>query len=419
MSSDHPVSPESTRTVIRNGTVLDTETMTYTENQTLVIEDGVIVDLADSDAGRADVEIDARGRFVLPGLIDGHVHFRLATLNFHALASWSEVQFGIVMAGLAKSTVERGFTTVRDLGGDVNGLMRSIRDGATPGPRIVRAGMMLTQTGGHGDPRSGEIEVASCGCLLDSNVMSIVADGVDAVRKAARHLLRDGSDFIKIHVSGGVASPTDPLDSVQYTPEEIRTIVTEAAHRHTYVSAHAYTPEAIAMAVGAGVHCIEHGNLMDDPTASLIADAGAVVVPTLVTYQAMNDIGRQLGLPAANLAKNTTVLESGLESLERAHNAGITLGFGTDLIGESQPRQNEELAIRAEVQPAEAVLRSMWNVNARLCHLEGRVGVLEPGAFGDVVISNVDPLDDLIAFADHETALSHIVQGGQLVVDRG
>ena len=172
------------------------------------------------------------------------------------------------------------------------------------------------------------------------------------------------------------------------------------------------------MAVDAGVHCIEHGNLMDDRTAALIADAGAVVVPTLVTYQAMDDIGRQLGLPAANLAKNSVVLDSGLESLERTHRAGVTLGFGTDLIGETQIRQNDELAIRAQVQPAVDVLRSMWAVNAQLCHLEGRIGVLRPGAFGDVVISNVDPIDDIARFARHETALSHVIKNGNLVVNR-
>lgn len=418
MATPKKTANESIRTVVRNGTVLDTTTMAYTENQVVVIEDGIIVEVADSSTGVADVEIDAAGRFVLPGLIDGHVHFRLATLDFRALVQWSEVQFGINMARLAADTLERGFTTVRDLGGDVNGLMRSIADGHARGPRIVRAGLMLTQTGGHGDIRSGEIEVATCGCVLDSSVMSIVADGPDAVRKAARHLLRDGSDFIKIHVSGGVASPADPLESVQYTSEEIRIIVTEAEHRGTYVAAHAYTSEAIAMAVDAGVHCIEHGNLMDDQTAVLIADAGAVVVPTLVTYQAMHDLGRKHGFPEVNLAKNSVVLESGLESLERAHRAGATLGFGTDLIGEAQPRQNEELAIRARVQPAIDVLRSMWTVNAQLCHLEGRIGVLGPGAFGDIVISNVDPIDDIAAFAQHETALSHVIQNGNLVVDR-
>lgn len=414
MSENSP----TTRTVIRHATVLDTATMTYSEDRTVVMEDGIIVDVADSTPGDADIDIDAAGRFVLPGLIDGHVHFRLATLNFHALAQWSEVQFGIAMARLATATVERGFTTVRDLGGEVNGLIRAIESGSTSGPRIVRAGMMLTQTGGHGDTRSGEIEVASCGCVLDSNVMSIVADGCDAVRKAARHLLRDGSDFIKIHVSGGVASPSDPLESVQYTPEEIRTVVTEANHRNTYVAAHAYTPDAIAMAAREGVHSIEHGNLMDEDTARLLADTGTVVVPTLVTYQAMNDIGEQLGFPRANLEKNRVVLESGLASLELARDAGVTLGFGTDLIGEAQPRQNEELAIRANVQPAADVLRSMWTVNAQLCHLEGRIGVIAPGAYGDVVISDVDPLDDLPAFAQHETALTHVIQHGNVMVDR-
>ncbi len=418
VSNSNATQAVSKRTVIRNGTVLDTASMTYAEGKVVVIEDGMIVDVSDSFTGGADVDIDAAGRFVLPGLIDGHVHFRLATLNFQALSRWSEVQFGIVMGNLSTATVERGFTTVRDLGGDVNGLIRAIASGATSGPRIVRAGLMLTQTGGHGDVRSGEIEVASCGCALDSSVMSIVADGCDAVRKAARHLLRDGSDFIKIHVSGGVASPSDPLDSVQYTPEEIRTVVVEAEHRGTYVAAHAYTPEAIVMAVNEGVHSIEHGNLMDDATAAILAAAGTVVVPTLVTYQAMNDIGAQLGLPAANLAKNAVVLESGLESLERAHAVGVTLGFGTDLIGEAQPRQNEELAIRGSVQPAADVLRSMWVVNAQLCQLEGRVGTVSPGAFGDIVVSNVDPLDDLSAFSQPETALSHVVQNGRVIVDR-
>ena len=198
----------SPRTVVRNGTVLDTVSMTYAEGRTVVVEAGEIVEVSDADVGTADVDIDARGRYVLPGLIDGHVHFRLATLNSAALSRFSEVQFGIVMANLAKATVERGFTTVRDLGGDVNGLIRAIAGGHATGPRIVRAGLMLTQTGGHGDVRSGEIDVASCGCSLDSSVMSIVADGADAVRKAARHLLRDGSDFLKIHVSGGVATPS-------------------------------------------------------------------------------------------------------------------------------------------------------------------------------------------------------------------
>lgn len=407
------------RTTVTNATVLDTTTMSFTDGLNVVIEDGIIVDVSGSAVATTDVEIDARGNFVVPGLIDGHVHHRLATLNFRAIANWTEVEFGIAMARLARETVERGFTTVRDLGGDVSGLMRAIGNGMTVGPRIVKAGLMMSQTGGHGDTQGGPREVPDCACSLRSDWASIVADGPDAVTKASRHLLRGGSDFLKIHVSGGVATPSDPIDSVQYTPAEIRAAVTEAQHRGTYVAAHAYLPEAIAMAVSEGVFTIEHGNLIDDATARIVADSNAVMVPTLVTYKAMNDFGKSLGLPQANLDKNTVVYESGLASLEKATSAGVTLGFGTDLIGETQSMQNEELAIRGEVESAEAVLRSMWNVNPTLCKQEGKIGVIAPGAHGDLIVSKINPLDDLTAFAHHERAFTHVVQAGNVMVDRG
>jgi len=406
------------RTAVINATVLDTATMTFTEGRSVVIDDGVIVDVGDARVGSADVIVDAAGQFVVPGLIDAHVHFRLATLDFRSLAGWSEVEFGIAMARLATETVERGFTTVRDLGGEVTGLIRAIGRGATIGPRIVRAGLMMSQTGGHGDAQGGPREVPDCACSLRSDWASIVADGPDAVLKASRHLLRDGSDFLKIHVSGGVATPSDPIDSVQYTPAEIRAAVTEATHRGTYVAAHAYLPEAIAMAVSEGVTSIEHGNLIDDETAQLVAESDAIMVPTLVTYKAMNDLGPSFGLPRTNLEKNSVVYESGLSSLEKATTAGITLGFGTDLIGETQRMQNQELAIRAEVERPEAVLHSMWVVNARLCRQEGRIGVIAPGAHGDVIVSRVDPIEDLVGFADHAQSFVQVVQGGNVVVDR-
>jgi imidazolonepropionase-like amidohydrolase len=406
------------RTSVTNATVLDTASMTFDEGLTVVIEDGLIVDVDPRVSDGADMKIDAGGSFVVPGLIDAHVHFRLATLNFRALTGWTEVEFGIAMARLARATVERGFTTVRDLGGDVTGLIRAIDRDMTIGPRIVRAGLMMSQTGGHGDAQGGPRDVPDCACSLRSDWASIVADGADAVTKASRHLLRDGSDFLKIHVSGGVATPSDPIDSIQYTPAEVRAAVTEARHRGTYVAAHAYLPEAIAMAVAEGVSSIEHGNLIDDATARILAESDAVMVPTLVTYKAMNDFGAQLGLPASNLQKNTVVYESGLASLEKATAAGVTLGFGTDLIGETQRMQNQELAIRAEVESAEAILRSMWVVNSRLCKQEGRIGVVAPGAHGDLVISKINPLENLAGFADHEKAFTHVIQAGVPVVDR-
>jgi len=406
------------RTAIENGTVLDTATMEFVGERTVVIDDGIIVDVTEQYSGSADSVVDASGAFVVPGLIDAHVHFRLATMDFRLLSRFSEVEFGIRMATLARETVERGFTTVRDLGGDVSGLIRAIDRGVTGGPRIIRAGRMLSQTGGHGDIEGGPREVPSCACAMRTTAFGIVVDGPDAVRKAARHNLREGSDFLKIHVSGGVATPSDPLESVQFTSDEISVAVVEAAHRQTYVAAHAYSPESIRLAVEAGVHSIEHGNMLDDASAATIASAGAVLVPTLATYEAMDQLGEKLGLPAANREKNTTVYNAGLASLEVARRHGVTMGFGTDLIGESQVRQNRELLIRHEVEPAVDILRSMWITNSRLCHLEGLIGTLDPGAYGDVVVSRVNPLEDLTSFADPTTAFTHVIQGGRTITQR-
>jgi len=406
------------RTVVKNGLALDTNAMEFVGERTLVIEDGVIVENDDRYDGPAHHVVDAAGKYVVPGMIDAHVHFRLASMNFRLLATMTEVEFGIRMATLATATLSRGFTTVRDLGGDVTGLTIAIRRGVTGGPRIVRAGRMISQTGGHGDVEGGEREVPSCACAMRTTAFGIVADGPDAVRKAARHNLRDGSDFLKIHVSGGVATPSDPLESVQFSHEEISIAVLEAQHRQTYVAAHAYSPESIQLAVGAGVHSIEHGNMLDDVAAKAMAESGAVLVPTLATYEAMQDLGEELGLPATNRAKNVKVYNAGLASLEIARDHGVAMGFGTDLIGETQTRQNRELAIRREVETASDILRSMWVTNAQLCHLEGQIGTLVTGAVGDVLVSNVNPLEDLVAFSDPATALDTVIQAGRVVVDR-
>ncbi|MEY3589409.1 MAG: hypothetical protein RJA47_2005 [Actinomycetota bacterium] len=401
-------------TVIANGSILDSRALGYSVEGDVVIEDGVIRQVGGRHSGAADVIVDARGKYVMPGLIDAHVHFRLATMNFVRLTAWTEVEFGIAMARLARETVGRGFTTVRDLGGDTQGLRRAIDSGMVVGPRILAAGQMLTQTGGHGDTRGGDLHAPQCACEMSGNAFGLVCDGVDAVIKGARHLLRNGSDFLKVHVSGGVASPADPIDGVQYTHEEIRAAVTEAAHRHTYVAAHAYNPDSIIMAVESGVRTIEHGNLIDATAATAVAAHGAFMVPTLVTYSAMNEMGAALGLPKRNIEKNVAILEAGLRSLEIAISAGVTLGFGTDLIGETQSFQNRELAIRSEVQPARDILDSLWNVNARILRREGSIGVLAEGAHGDVVVSHIDPLSDIKGFA-RQDSIAHVVLGGNVI----
>lgn len=402
------------RLVIRNCHWLDTERMEMRPDATITVEDGRIAAIGQSDPGKADQQIDARGHFVIPGLIDAHVHFRLATMDFRKLATWSEVEYGIAMAKLSRETLQRGFTTVRDLGGDVEGLMRAIKAGMAEGPRIVRAGRMLTQTGGHGDAEGGPRPVPQCACEMRHTAFGIVSDGVDAVRKAARHNLRDGSDFIKIHVSGGVATPSDPLESIQYTKDEISAVCQEARNRHTYVAAHAYSPDSIHLAVENGVHSLEHGNMIDADAARAAAAHKAVLVPTLATYEAMEELGAQLGLPANNREKNRKVYEAGIGSIEIARKAGLTLGFGTDLIGETQNRQNREFSIRAAVETPAQILHAMYRIGARLCRMEGEIGVIQPGAHADLVVCGKNPLDDIHVLAN-PAAFTHVIKAGHIV----
>ncbi len=405
------------RTTIINGTMLDTESMTMVGQRHLTIDGDRIVEIGDAEPpGQADRVIDARGRFVLPGFIDAHVHHVITTMDFNRLQRLSAVELALGMAKLAEATVLRGFTTVRDTGGEITGLVKAIATGLCAGPRIIRAGRAISQTGGHGDFQNDDGPI--CACQVHSNSLSHVADGPDAVRKAVRTELRAGSGFIKIMSSGGVASPTDPFDAIQYTGAEIEAATIETDHRHTYTTAHAYQPEAISLAIEHGVRCIEHGNLIDPPIAGRMAELGVTMVPTLVTYAAMQELGAKAGMPERNLEKNRGVFDLGRQSIEVARTAGVELGFGTDLLGEAQPWQNREFAIRAELEPAADVLRSMYRVNARLCGLEGHIGILRPGAAADVVVSEVDPLTDLAGLADPDASIAAVVADGRVMVDR-
>lgn len=399
---------------VSEGTLLDTETMQMVDNQTVVIEGDRIVDVVDGRSGvRPDVNIDASGQYILPGFVDGHFHHWIVTMDFRRLTKMTAVERGIMMGALAEGTVQRGFTTIRDAGGDNRGLMRAIASGACQGPRIVQAGRILSQTGGHGDFRDADAPVAECGCQMFHDHAGFVVDGVDACRKAARQALRDGSEFVKIMTSGGVSSPSDPFDSVQFTADEIRAITVETDHRHTYTTSHAYLPESIQLAIDNGVKCIEHGNGLDAPTAVRMVELGVTMVPTLIAYRALSEVGPKAGFPESMLAKNEGVFEMGLNAVEIAKAAGVELGFGTDLLGEAHHMQNEEFAIRARLEPAADVLRSMYVTNVKLCKMQGQIGIVAPGAFADVVVSRVNPLEDLAGLAEPDANLSSIILQGE------
>ena len=255
-------------------------------------------------------------------------------------------------------------------------------------------------------------------CTITTTMFSHVADGVDAVRRAVREELKAGADQIKVMAGGGIATPTDPIDMVQYTEAEIRAAVEEAASRRTYAFAHAYVPDAIVRAVRAGVRSIEHGNLIDDGAAAAMAEHGAYLVPTLVIYDAVARHGRALGFPAEGLAKLDAVLHAGRAAIDVAARAGVRLGFGTDLLGESHDAQSSELLLRAEVQGAADVIRSATTVNAALLGREAQLGVVAPGALADLLLVDGDPLGDLAVLVGQGERLDLVVRGGQVVVDR-
>jgi len=308
--------------------------------------------------------------------------------------------------------LQRGFTTIRDAAGADGGLAEAVEQGLVRGPRIFPSGSALTQTGGHGDVRPRTQSVVTCACCEGGINLSRIADGVTECRRAARDELRKGATQIKIMSSGGVASPYDPIWNLQYSEEEVRAIVEEAQAWHTYVMAHAYSPEAIRRSIDFGVRSIEHGNLIDRATAEHVAGADAFVVPTLATYDALHRDGRELGFTEANMAKLGEVREAGLHSLEILRAAGVKLGFGTDLLGPMHRYQSREFVIRAEAMAPFDIIRSATAVNAELLNRAGELGVITPGACADLIAIDGNPLSDISLLDGQGDHLTHIMKDG-------
>jgi imidazolonepropionase-like amidohydrolase len=324
---------------------------------------------------------------------------------------------------LLAAMLRRGFTTVRDAGGAGIGLKRAVDEGVVAGPRLFISGHALSQTGGHGDTRSRSDflrPIAACGCFR-AGALSRVVDGVDAVRRAVREELQMGADQIKIMASGGIASPTDPIAALGYSDDEVRAIVHEANARQTYVMAHAYTAEAIERVIRLGVRTIEHGNLVDEPVAALMAAQGAFMVPTLATYEALAGEGVSLGLPPESVAKIESVRSAGLQALQTCRSAGVRIGFGTDLLGASQRLQSDEFRIRAQVQSPLEVIRSATLVGAQVLQREGRLGRLVPGAWADLLVVDGNPLADLSCLWGHGgqgERIRLVMKAGRICHDR-
>ena len=400
--------------LFRNFQMLDPEAEALQGGHELLVENDLIREVSAKPIKAAKAEVvDCGKQTLMPGLIDSHVH---AVLSEVVIRNMEHVPLTLMTAraaDLMRRMLDRGFTSVRDTGGADWGLKEATGKGLIPGPRLFIAGKAIGPTGGHSDGRRRTDLGARCHCCNALAFSMGIADGVSGVRRAVREEMRQGADQIKIMMSGGVASPYDPLDSLQFSMEEVSAAVEEAHAFGRYVCAHAYTPEAITRAAHAGVRTIEHGNLIDDASAKLMAEKGMFLVANLVAYFEMKKRAAEYGMNADMLAKNDLVIEGALKSLEICKRHGVPVAYGSDLLGQLQNEQSQEFLLRAQVVKPVEVIRSATKVGAQLLRMEGKLGCLKPGAFADLLVVNGNPLKNLGVFQEQGKYLSAIVKGGR------
>src|SRR3954454_2668634 len=291
--------------LFRNFQLLEPEVGELQGGCDLLVEGEIVRECADKPIKSAGAEvIDCGGRTLMPGLVDSHVHVTLSEVNIRFLEAIPLTLMAARAARLMLAMLNRGFTSVRDTGGADWGLKSAVDQGDIPGPRLFIAGAALGPTGGHSDPRRRTDFGMRCHCCDAMRFGMRTSDGVPEVLKSVREQMRQGADHIKIMMSGGVASPYAPLDSLQFSPAEVAAAVQEAHAFGRYVCAHAYSPEAMQRAANGGVRVIEHGNLIDEKTAKLMAEKGMFMVANLVTYYAMRERAAEFGMSADSLQKN-------------------------------------------------------------------------------------------------------------------
>jgi len=385
----------------------------------VLVEGGHIKEVSDKPIKASSArKVDCGKRTLMPGLIDCHVHIFLSEVNLRMLESIPVSLLTARSAPLMLGMLNRGFTSVRDTGGADWGIKEAVEKGHLPGPRLFIVGRAIGPTGGHSDGRRRTDVFKPCRCCDGLSFTMAIADGADNVRAAVREELRQGADAIKIMVSGGVASPYDPLDSRQFSLGEIAAAVEEAQAFNRYVLAHAYTPEAITRAVSQGVRTIEHGNLIDAASAKLLAKSKGYLIANLVAYVVMKERAAQFGMSADMLAKNDRVLEAGLRSLEICKKAGVTVAYGSDLLGQLQNEQSREFLLRTDVMTPIETIRSATTIAAEIVRQDGKLGIVEPGAYADLIVVDGDPLKNLGLFQDQGEHLSVIMQGGRFHKNR-
>lgn len=407
------------RILIRNGTLIDGHGGPPVTDAAVLIEGNRIMAAGPAismsvPAGDL-LTIDALGGYILPGLIDTHVHLTLEGINIarDMVTPFSMRFFNAI--GHCRRTLEAGVTSVRDAGGADAGLKQAIETGVIAGPRVQISTAVLSITGGHVD-----------GWMRSGNEFNIMpsypgmpdgrCDGVDGVRKKVREVLRAGADVVKICATGGVLSPTDHPEFTQFSPEELDVIVREAAYRNGIkVMAHAQGVQGIKNAVRAGVHSIEHGIYLDNEAIELMLEHGTFLVPTLLAPLAVLEAGEQGGMPEYGIRKAREVMEAHSDSISRAHAAGVKIAMGTDAGVMAHGTNLRELGLMCGIgmSPMESIVATT-QVAAACLGWEDQVGTIKPGKLADIIIARSDPLADIRSLEKPDTIVL-VMKNGEVV----
>lgn len=382
----------------------------------VIVEDDTIREVAEKPTKLKDATVfDCGDRFLMPGLIDAHFHAYSASFDMQWLDRMPKPLLVAHALKHLKDALLRGFTTVRDPGGGDIGLSMAIERQLIDGPRFYYGGKALSQTGGHGDMRPATHE-EPCNCAYSGAICQVV-DGADQVRKVARDELRKGADHIKVFISGGVASPTDPIWMPQFTNVELSAAVEEARTRRKYVIAHCHTDDGARRCVEVGIRSIDHATNVSDATAKLIAASGSTyTVPTLAVVHQILESGPAAGMPPASVAKVAGLLDQMHVSVEACRRAGVKIGLGTDIFGtDFHDMQANEFRHRSAVDRPIDILRSATSINAEIMQRQGELGVIAAGAKADLILIDGDPLKDIAVLERFATHMPLIVKGGAVM----
>ena len=364
--------------------------------------------------GSADATvIDLAGKTLMPGLIDAHAHVTGLTLSPRNI-SYSASEIALASSSYLRNSLMDGFTTIREAGGADHSTARLLAEGAIVGPRLFHSGKALTQTGGGADFRTPHELIDPCGHVGPFSVMSVIADGIAEVRKAAREELRQGAAQIKLFASGGVVFPSEAHSTLyEYSEPELRAVVEEAASRGTYVMAHVYTDEGIRRCLKAGVRSIEHGNFANEETIALMSECGAYLDPTFISLVQRIESAGEAGLSDAIVDNLRKTVARGKQVYSWARKYNVPIAFGTDLWGpKARESQLREFEIRMELDSAANIIRSATATNAALLMQQWKLGTIAAGAYADLLVVDGDPLTDLRVMLDPEKNLKFIMKGG-------